>query len=48
MNSLENNIEMDIVASQLKGATDMFDELLGKMTSNEILNNIFKGFCVGK
>ena len=48
LNSLNKNIEMDIVASQLREAIDVFEELLGKMTSNEILNNIFKGFCVGK
>ena len=48
LNSLNKNTEMDIVASQLREAIDVFEELLGKMTSNEILNNIFKGFCVGK
>ena len=45
---LEVSTEMDLIASQLKDASDAFDELLGKMTSNEVLNNIFKGFCVGK
>ena len=46
--SLKNSVEMDLIASQLKDATDLFDELLGKLTSNDVLNNIFKGFCVGK
>jgi len=45
---LEVSTEMDLIASQLKGASDAFDELLGKMAPNEVLNNIFKGFCVGK
>jgi tRNA modification GTPase len=48
LNNLNQNVEMDIIASQLREAIDVFEELLGKMTSNEILNNIFKGFCVGK
>tara|TARA_Y100001970_G_scaffold114264_1_gene142529 strand:+ start:7028 stop:8380 length:1353 start_codon:yes stop_codon:yes gene_type:complete len=48
LNDLAQGLEMDIIASQLRGAVDVFEELLGKMTSNEILNNIFKGFCVGK
>ena len=45
---LEVSTEMDLIASQLKDASDAFDELLGKMTPSEVLNNIFKGFCVGK
>ena len=48
LKNLNAPVEMDVVASQLRGAVDLFEELLGKMTPNEILNNIFKGFCVGK
>ena len=48
LTNLNDNREMDIVASQLRIGIDLFEELLGKITSNEILNNIFKGFCVGK
>tara|TARA_Y100001970_G_scaffold85992_1_gene108364 strand:- start:1013 stop:2365 length:1353 start_codon:yes stop_codon:yes gene_type:complete len=48
LKNVNANIEMDIVASQLRTGIDLFEELLGKITSNEILNNIFKGFCVGK
>ena len=39
---------MDIVASQTKEVVNLIEELLGKITSTEVLNNIFKGFCVGK
>ena len=48
LGSLDRLESMDLVASQLKDATDAFDELLGKLAPNEVLNNIFKGFCVGK
>ena len=42
------NKEMDIVASELKDFVPIVDEMLGKISSNEVLNKIFKGFCVGK
>ncbi len=48
LNDLNVGLEMDIVASQIRKGSDLFEELLGKLTSDEILNNIFKGFCVGK
>ena len=45
---LKDRASMDVVASELKTYINIMDELLGKFTSNEILNKIFKGFCVGK
>ena len=48
LSALNKSVEMDILASQLKSASDLFDELLGKLTPSDVLNNIFKGFCVGK
>ena len=39
---------MDVVALELNCFVDVVDEMLGKITTNEVLNNIFKGFCVGK
>ena len=42
------NREMDVVASELKDFVPIVDEMLGKISSNEVLNKIFKGFCVGK
>ena len=45
---LKDRVSMDVVASELKNYIDIMDELLGRFTSNEILNKIFKGFCVGK
>ena len=48
LESFDEGLEMDIIASQIKDSVYMFEELLGKMTTEEVLNNIFKGFCVGK
>ena len=46
--SLENNISLDAVALDLKEALDALGEITGEVTSEDILNNIFAGFCVGK
>ena len=48
LKGLDNNVEMDIIASLSQEVVSLIEEMLGKITSNEILNNIFKGFCVGK
>lgn len=46
--SLENNVSLDAVALDLKDAMDALGEITGEVTSVDILNNIFSGFCVGK
>ena len=38
----------DIVSVDIKSAVASLDILLGKTTADDILNNIFKNFCVGK
>ena len=48
LENIKNEIEMDIIASQCREFIDVTEELLGKVTTNEVLNGIFKGFCVGK
>ena len=48
IDNINQNLQMDIIASELKDFIYLMDEMLGKITSNEVLNNIFKGFCVGK
>ena len=45
---VESGGAMDVVALELNCFVDVVDEMLGKITTNEVLNNIFKGFCVGK
>ena len=46
--SLENSISLDAVAMDLKETLDALGEITGEVTSEDILNNIFSGFCVGK
>ena len=48
LKNFDLGLEMDIIASEIKDGANLFDELLGKMTSDEVLNKIFTGFCVGK
>ena len=45
---LDRGCSMDIVASSCRGFVEIIQELLGEITSTDVLNNIFKGFCVGK
>ena len=48
INDLQSGCTMDIVASGCRDFIDVIKELLGEITSENVLNNIFKGFCVGK
>ena len=45
---LEEDVGMDIVASHMHEIIDLFDECLGKVTNDQILQSIFSDFCVGK
>jgi len=33
---------------EIRDSLDAIDRILGKTTSEEILNNVFSNFCVGK
>ena len=46
MNS--SRIAYELVSIELREALDAIDTILGKTTPDDILNNIFKHFCVGK
>ncbi len=46
--SLVNKISLDAVAMDLKDSLDAIGEITGEVSSVDILNNIFSGFCVGK
>ncbi len=39
---------LELVAIDLREGLNTIDEMLGKTTANDILNNIFSTFCVGK
>ena len=42
------NPELPLLAFELRSALDSIDTILGKTTVDDILNNIFSNFCVGK
>ena len=47
LNSMEN-VSLDILAIDVKDAWDALGEISGKTATEEIINNIFSKFCVGK
>ena len=46
--SLNDNIPIDMVAIDLKDCFENLGEIIGATYSNEIIDNLFKNFCVGK
>ena len=44
----KENKDVVILASNLRGVVDLFDDLLKPVDNQKIINNVFKGFCVGK
>ena len=47
-NSLANNLSGEFVAFDLRNATGQLEEIIGIVTNEDILNNIFSKFCIGK
>jgi tRNA modification GTPase len=45
---LDNNIPDDLLATDIRQAIHYLGEITGEITSDEILGNIFKNFCIGK
>lgn len=48
LDSLNRKMSYEFVALDLKGAVDALGEILGISTSDEMLERIFKDFCIGK
>ncbi len=46
--SIQNELGPEYIASDLRLALDVLGEITGKTTPDDILNQIFSGFCVGK
>ena len=44
----ENNSPIDMIEIDIKNAFDSLGEIIGENYSDEILDNLFKNFCVGK
>ncbi len=47
-NGLNSELSGDLVSEDLRACLSHLSEILGEMTSDEVLGNIFKTFCIGK
>jgi tRNA modification GTPase len=45
---LDENLPEDLIAIDIRHAIHYLGEITGEITSDEILGNIFKNFCIGK
>jgi len=44
----QKNLGLEFIAFDLREASESLEEIIGKVTSDEIINSIFDRFCVGK
>ena len=44
----QNPIQLELISYELQNALRGIEELLGIKTTDEILDNMFNSFCVGK
>lgn len=48
LSSLQNNMSGEFTSVDLRNAADALGEIIGEVTGDDILNNIFSKFCIGK
>ena len=48
LSAVEEDLGFEFIAFDLNEASSAIEEILGKVTSDDILNNIFSNFCIGK
>ena len=48
ISGLDNQIPEDLIAIDIRQAIHYLGEITGEITSDEILGNIFRNFCIGK
>ncbi len=48
MNALTENQPLEIVALEMRASLDSLGEIVGAVTTEDILNRIFSDFCIGK
>ena len=48
LNAAEIHELQDLISIDLKSALLFLDEITGEVVTDEILNNIFDNFCIGK
>ncbi len=46
--SIKERLASEFIATDLRNAESLLGEIIGKVTSDDILNNIFSKFCIGK
>ncbi len=46
--SIEENQSQEFISIEIRYTLEMLDEIIGVVTTDEILNNIFNKFCIGK
>ncbi|MFH1197976.1 MAG: tRNA uridine-5-carboxymethylaminomethyl(34) synthesis GTPase MnmE [bacterium] len=46
--SIYKKLSAEFISVDLRNAEDALSEIIGKVTSDDILNNIFSKFCIGK
>ncbi len=48
LESLQQNLSGDLVAEDLRQCLTHLSQILGQITTDEVLGNIFRNFCIGK
>ncbi|PID62418.1 MAG: tRNA uridine-5-carboxymethylaminomethyl(34) synthesis GTPase MnmE [Ignavibacteriae bacterium] len=48
INSIDRNFSGEFIAVDLRNAEESLGEIIGVVTTDDILNNIFSSFCIGK
>jgi tRNA modification GTPase len=48
LNALRNGISEELLAEDIRAAINALAEITGRITSDDILRNIFSHFCIGK
>jgi len=48
ISGFEDKIPEDLIAIDIRQAIHYLGEITGEITTDEILGNIFKNFCIGK
>jgi tRNA modification GTPase len=48
LSGLKQSEALELVAEELKNARSGLDEVVGKKFSDDLLGDIFRGYCIGK
>ena len=48
LSEIDNNIEIDLLSIDIKECYDLLGEIIGETYKDELLDEIFANFCLGK